>query len=236
MSFEDAITISYKITFDNGSEREFAVNLDSENLRLLHKDVVTPPWWAKLELDKCPNCTLDPAVHKDCPVAVNLGELIDFLKDLVSHSEVEVRVKDMNREFVKRAPLQGVSSSLMGIIMVTSGCPILNKLRPMVETHLPFSSWTETTYRVVSMYLFAQYFRYKAGQAPDWDLTGLVDIFSGIEVVNQNFCRRLDHVRTEDACVNAVNILSSLGSLTKMIISENDLAHWEGKFMEHYGG
>jgi len=229
------ISITYSMKFDSGLERAFTVVMDHETLDIIPRNPVEPPHWAGLEQCKCPNCTLDPALHSHCPIALNLHELIDFLSDLISYEEVDVTVESNERKYMKRTSLQSVASSLMGIIMVTSGCPILNKLRPMVETHLPFSTWEETTYRVVSMYLFAQYFNRKNGVEPDWDLNGLVSIFDDIEIVNQSFCRRLDLVRTEDSCVNAVNILSSLGTLTKMIITENDLAHWGDIFTAHYG-
>ncbi|MBI5696015.1 MAG: hypothetical protein HZC51_09810 [Nitrospirae bacterium] len=232
---EDSIGITYSLTFDDGRTKEFAVYMDPDTLDLIPSRDAAPPDWAELEFRKCPNCPLDTEVHRFCPVAVNMEELIEFLKDLMSHDEVEVTVTTRERRYMRRTSLQSVGSSLMGIIMVTSGCPVLNKLRPMVETHLPFSTWEETVYRVVSMYLFGQFFKHKNGVPADWDLNGLVEIFDGIETVNQSFCRRLDYIRTQDACVNAVNILSAMGSMTKMVVTDKDLSHWENIFMEHFG-
>ncbi len=65
----------------------------------------------------------------------------------------------------------------MGIYMVTSGCPVMGKLKPMVKFHLPFASGEETSYRMVTMYLLAQFFKYKNGKEPDWDLKNLVKIY-----------------------------------------------------------
>ena len=54
-------------------------------------------------------------------------------------------------------------SSLLGVIMTTSGCPIMAQLKPMVRFHLPFASLEETIFRMVSMHLVAQYLRHQDG-------------------------------------------------------------------------
>ena len=54
--------------------------------------------------------------------------------------------------------------SLIGIYMVTSGCPIMDKLRPMARFHLPFASTEETIYRAISTYLLGQYFLEQKGK------------------------------------------------------------------------
>jgi len=232
---DGSIGISYRITFDGGAEQLFTVRLNPDTLDILTQPSGPPPEWSALGFHRCPNCTLDSSKVPNCPCAVNMVELMDFLKDMLSHEEAEVKVETLNRDFTRRVSMQQVASSLMGIIMVTSGCPVLDKLRPMVETHLPFASWEETAYRYVSMYLFAQYFRRKNGIEPDWDLKGLSELFDDIETVNHAFYRRLDHVRTKDASVNAVTILSSMGAMTKMVIDDGGLSHWEDIFMEYYG-
>lgn len=232
---DDSIGISYRIIFDDGTEKLFQVKLDPDTLDLLADTGDTPPDWAVLDYHKCHNCTLDSAAHPHCPCAVNMVELIEFIKDMLSYTEANVSVLTNHREYKKRAPLQQVASSLMGIIMVASGCPVLSKLRPMVETHLPFASWEETAYRYVSMYMFAQYFRHKGGKDADLELTGLSKLFDDIEQVNMSFYNRLDSIRTKDASVNAVTILSSLGAMTKMVIDDGDLSHWEDIFMKYYG-
>lgn len=123
---DGAISISYRIAFDDGRTKEFVVCMDPDTLDIVPARESVPPEWARLELARCPNCPLDAAVHKDCPIAANMGDLIEFLKDLMSHDEVEVTVETRERRYMRRTSLQSVGSSLMGIIMVTSGCPVLN--------------------------------------------------------------------------------------------------------------
>jgi len=223
----DARFIRYSLKFDDGTVKDFAMNFDKDTLSLLPHENALPGEWTRLEFEKCPNCSLDPATHAHCPVALNLSELIVFIKDMISYEEVDVVVEVPERKYSGRVALQTASSSLIGIIMATSGCPVLDRLRPMVQTHLPFATWEETSYRVVTMYLFSQYFRYKEGGKPDWDLDRLVELFDEIELVNLSFSQRIEGIRKKDASVNAVAILSCFGSMTRMSVSENMFDHWK---------
>lgn len=233
----ETIYISYQIRLEGVAEKEFCVELDYDTLDLVSAPEGEPPEWTRLGFHRCRNCPLDDA-ESHCPVAVNLVDVIEFLKDLVSYEEADVRVETRERAYFARTTLQNVAGSLMGIYMVTSGCPILNKMRPMVETHLPFSSWRETVYRVVSMYIFAQYFLQKEGKTPNWDLRGLVDFYDQVQVVNVGFSERLNAIpfREGDASLNAVSILSSLASMASMTIQDDDLTHWRNIFMTSWGG
>jgi hypothetical protein len=61
--------------------------------------------------------------------------------------------------------------------------------------------------RVISMYLFAQYFLFRRGAKPDWAPENLVDIYRNVSILNRCFCSRLKNIGPEDGCVNAVIIL-----------------------------
>ncbi len=232
----EPINFVYDVKFDDGRQKRFTVRLDRDSLDLVSERPTDAPEWTALEFNKCPNCSLDPATSPRCPVAASLFDLIDFFKHSKSFEEVEVRIETEQRDYFKKVPLQTVASSLMGIYMVSAGCPILNKMRPMVETHLPFATWEETTYRVISMYMMAQYFMHKNGGAPDWDLSRLVEFFNEVYEVNNAFFNRLGAVRYEDgdANLNAVTILNAGVNITAMSIEADDLKHWEDIFMAHW--
>jgi hypothetical protein len=117
--------------------------------------------------------------------------------------------------------------------MVTSGCPILDKLRPMVDMHLPFMNRQETLYRMVTMYLLAQYFRAKKAQPAEWDLAGLTRLLGDIREVNVAFCERLNAIEIKDASVNALVILSTLGDFPSRLITKRELARLERIFSRH---
>ena len=126
--------------------------------------------------------------------------------------------------------MQQALSSLLGIYMVTSGCLVMDRLRPMVRFHLPFATLEETNYRVISMYLMAQYFRRKRGLRPDWELKGLVPIYEAIQTVNKSFLARLNELKGKDANANALVILDSFAGYVTFSINTDLLDEVEGLF------
>ncbi len=234
---QERIFFHYRFRFEGDIEATFVLNLDYDSLALVHDQPPTPPWWAKLTLNQCPNCSLDPNIVAFCPVAVNLSEPIHFLRELPSYEKVDVKVKARRRAYVVTTTLQSAYSSMMGIVMVTSGCPVLDKLRPMVETHEPLYDWLETTYKACSMYLMAQYFRSKNGMEPEWDFKGLARCYEEVQTVNFSFAKRLREVQAieGDAVFNAIGIWDTLGTVVQEVIEWQDLVHWERIFMAHWG-
>lgn len=214
----EALRLNYRFIFDDGKVKEFLVELDPDTLALRPPAGGEPPAWTRLESFACSNCPLDRAKHTHCPVAVNLGGLIEFFHDSISHTPVRLEIETADRTYSKRTTLQSGVSSLIGIYMPTSGCPILEKLKPMVRFHLPFATLEESKYRVISMYLVAQYLREKAGLPAERGLEGLVGIYEAIRVVNLNFCERLTALKVKDATLNAVSILDSFADFTTFSI------------------
>ena len=56
----------------------------------------------------------------------------------------------------------------------------------------------------MSMYLLAQYFLYRRGKTPDWELKNLVKTYDDIQIVNKSFFQRLSQIKTKDAMLNAL--------------------------------
>jgi hypothetical protein len=228
--------ITYKIKFDPQKERSFTVHLDWETLDVLQEPRDPLPEWTELGFHKCPNCPLDESLSQRCPIAVNLIDLIDFFKDFTSYDEVDVLIETEQRNYSQRTSLQNAAGSLVGIYMVSSGCPVLNKLRPMVMTHLPFQSWEETLYRFITMYLFVQYILFRNGREPDWELKRFTEFYQEIELVNQGFAERLNAIQFthSDVSISAVNILHSTGSMASMTIGDDDLEYWNKLILAHW--
>ncbi|KQC09513.1 MAG: hypothetical protein APR62_14085 [Smithella sp. SDB] len=202
----EKVIYNYKFKFKNGVEKEFNIELESNSLNLMKTDKESYPDWTKLSCFKCPNCTLNDK-YEFCPVAVNMVDVVDYFSNFASYEPVEVIVSAPERKYIKQVDLQHGVSSLIGIYMVTSGCPILEKLKPMVRFHLPFATIQETEYRAISMYLLAQYFLYQRGIEPDWDLKKLAETYENIRLVNESFCKRLRTVESRDASLNAIVVL-----------------------------
>jgi len=208
----------YRFTLPDGSVKEFAFQLDGTTLGFIHEPRAAYPEWARLSYSQCPNCPLKEDTHPNCPVAANLVEVVDFFQGAVSSDTVDLEIINETRTVTKRTSMSNGVSAIQGVINVTSGCPVLDRMRPMLRTHLPFSSIEETMYRTLTMYLMAQYFRHRRGLSADWDMDKLLDIFEDIRVVNRAFCQRLYAACTKDANVNALIHLDSFVELTNFAL------------------
>ncbi len=224
------IWIQYRFTSPQGRVHEFRVDLDPDTLGLIVKERDDYPEWTRLTHHQCTNCPLRPEDHPRCPVAANLMEVVEYFKGAVSYEQTEVEISTQNRTYRKRAPLQDGLSALVGIYMVTSGCPILDKLRPLVHSHLPFATLEETTYRAVAMYWLAQFFRKQQGKEPDWSLEGLASIYQEIVLVNRCFHKRILGVHVADAGLNALLQLDCYAQFTNMLLLRKNLGEIERLF------
>lgn len=229
----EIFSIDYQFKLNNGLQKQFSVRLKSPSFKLIGKKQHSYPSWTKLEYEQCPICPLNSTEHPHCPIAVNLIEVISFFKDYVSSDEVEIVISTKVREFHKFTSLQEGLSSIIGIYMVSSGCPVLDKLRPMVFTHLPFATPEETMYRAASMYLLAQYFLQKKGKKAEWELKGLVEIYANVNKVNYHFHKRLLSINPKDASLNALFHLNCFAALTTMSIADDCLEELESLFQAY---
>lgn len=196
--------IIYRFTFADGQEESFAMDFDPETMAYLPRGDSPAPDWARLDDNKCRNCTLKAADSPHCPVARNLAPVIARFADRISFEETDVSVVTEAREYRKRISLQKGVAAIFGLIMATSGCPVLDKLRPMAFFHLPMAEMGETRYRAITMYLFAQYFRERKGLRADWKLKGLEEIYADVGIVNRDFAQRLRAIDMKDANYNAL--------------------------------
>lgn len=224
------ITFDYEISFPDGHAQKFHIELAAESLALVPAPRETYPEWTKLSCFQCGLCPLDPQKHPRCPVAENLVEATEAFARNLSYKEVDVTIRTPSRNYQKNVALQNALRSLFGIYMATSGCPILDKLRPMVALHLPFASVTETAYRVFSMYALAQCFIQKQGGAPDWEFKNLGKIYQDVEAVNRAFHQRLVSAGFQDASLNAITNLNCYAQFTQMLLEPQGLERIERFF------
>ena len=199
------------------------------------KSILAGPEWAKLENFKCSSCSLEKSEYGGyCPVVLNLLDLVGSFQDSISFTEVDLSIQTKERSFFKETSLQIGLSSLMGIYMVTSGCPVMEKLKPMVRYHLPFATTEETMYRMITMYLLAQYFLNRKGISGDWDLIKLNKTFDEIQAVNQNFCAKLRNIVDKDAVLNALVKLNSSVNFMAFRLDMNILDEIEHHFNAYF--
>jgi hypothetical protein len=203
-------TITYVFQIDSGAEVRFDVDLNRSptggNL----------PDWTLLEKDQCPHCPLPATPGARCPAAADLVPLVERFSALASIGIADVRVVRSEYEVRKRTDTQTALSAMMGLILATSGCPILGRMRPLALTHLPFAGETETVYRIVAMHLLGCYLD-KA--APD--LKSLEALFADIDQLNLAFAKRIKRAIANDASINALVLLHSRNMMASLLIDEN---------------
>jgi hypothetical protein len=211
----------------------FDVILDAQTLRVQQPPLAKNPEWTKLNYHKCGNCPLKDDLEF-CPVAVSIAHLIDEFKFSTSFERTWVTVEAAERTYAQETSVQNGLSAILGIYMVTSDCPILDYLRPMVRFHLPFATATETVFHAVSMYLVAQYVRKQKGLEPDWTMEGLEQIYKEIGKVNKGMWNRLSHASSFDAIVNALILLSSFGEALRLSLKKDlqDILPFFKKYVE----
>jgi len=229
----EILKFQYKFQFENGEEKVFEVLLDGKTLDVIQSPLSNYPQWTKLEYQKCGNCPLKSDIEY-CPVAKSIAHLIEGFKFSTSYDKTWTIVESPERTYAQTTAVQNSLSAILGIYMTTSGCPILDKLRPMVRFHLPFATSNDTVYRAVSMYLIAQYFRKLKGLEPDWDIDGLVDIYTEIGKVNKGMWKRLSKASSYDANVNALIVLSAFGDAVRFSLKKDleNLSPFFSKYFE----
>ena len=202
-------TIRYKFKFSENEEQDFVVQMDPRTLDIVDDPQDSYPEWTRLKYQQCPNCPLNEREHDYCPIAKKLAGTVDFFCKPLEFKDVDLRVETPERIFSKKVGLKSAAVSLIGIYMATSGCPIMDKLRPMARHHLPLATTPETTYRSVSNYLIAQYLRALQGKEPDWELKNLGEIYDAIKIVNTHFRERLLKISSEDYALSAILTLDA---------------------------
>jgi ribonuclease BN (tRNA processing enzyme) len=232
---EDApLVFRYTFKFNDGTTKVLTVQLHPKTLELIQPVRPSYPPWTALPHCKCTHCPLRDEEHPTCPAATSFVEIVEHFGRFISTETVHVTIESDARTYVKRAPLPEAISSLMGLLMVTSGCPVMAKLRPMVRHHLPFATLEETKYRVLSMYLMAQYFAEQHGRPPDWGMHELPKLYEEVHRVNMEFFKRLSEMNIEDASLNAIVRLDTMADSVSFTLDQPTLEEFEELFRPHF--
>jgi hypothetical protein len=223
----EKIGIRYCFILPDGSEEVFNLQLDAQDLDLVGNSPDALPAWTILHFHQCPNCPLTADTHPNCPIAVNLVNIVKRFDRLLSHKEIHLDVVMEERSVSQDTTAQQGISSLMGLVMATSGCPHTAFFKPMARFHLPLASEEETTYRATSMYLLAQYFLKKEGQNADLELKGLREIYHNMHTINTAIAERLRGASETDSTLNAIVLLDMFALTVPHVIEESleDIRH-----------
>jgi hypothetical protein len=213
--------IQYTFKLPGGSAERIDLELDRETMQLTGNESEARPSWTKLEFHQCPNCPLNSEQYPYCPLALSLVRVVERFDGVLSHDTVQLEVVTEERTITQTTSAQRGISSLMGLVIATSGCPHTSFLRPMARFHLPLASREETTYRATSTYLLAQYLLKKEGWKADLELDGLAKIYRELGTINSKIAERLRSATTSDSSVNAIIVLDVYAKTVEMVIEES---------------
>ncbi len=218
--------ISIRYTFKVGKrpdrvEEVFNLHLDEKNLELQGNIPKVLPDWAKLDFCQCSHCPLNVREHPYCPLAANLVNIVRRFDSLFSYHEIHLVVTTKERTISQLTTIQRGVGSLMGLVIATSGCPHSAFFKPMARFHLPLANNQETIYRAASMYLLAQYFLRKKGKPVDWNLRGLEEIYTNIQVVNYTIAERLRAATKSDSVLNGLVELDIFAQTLSLVIEDS---------------
>lgn len=215
------VRIRYRFVLPDASRETFDLFFDANNFQILNPHPAPLPFWTELAFNQCENCPLKPADHPHCPVAVQLVAVIERLERLVSYDQVRVDVHTVERVVSQETTAQQALSSLLGLIMASSGCPRTEFLRPMARFHLPLASEHETIFRAAAAYALEQMLHMAGGAQPDVAFQGLKAAYEELHKVNRGIAKRISAAARNDPARNAVVLLDAYTTLLPNAIDQS---------------
>ena len=211
--------ITYQLQREDGSECRFEVDIERPDRReeLSQEE---HPEWTRLGNNQCPNCPFSTERYRYCPAALEIAAIAAQFADTTSIERTDVWVHTDERSYFKNTDMQSVLKSLFGLIMASSPCPILSRLKPLAHFHLPFASLQETIHRLVGTYFIKQYLQHNAGEKADWGLCGIEQLYRELKVVNLHLMKRIRLAFKEDASINAIQTFISIASIVEMGVDD----------------
>ena len=214
------INIEYRFRLAEDKQEIFTLQFDAQSMELIGHVPGNLPQWTRLDFNQCPNCSLTVQTHPHCPLSVSLIDIVARFDHISSYEKTHIDVITNDRRISMDSTAQAGISSLMGLMIATSGCPHTVFLRPMARFHQPLAGEEETLYRAASMYLLAQYFLQKEGKTPTCDFEGLDTIYKNIQWVNEGIAERLKYASSSDLSANAVTKLDSYAKVISCFVQD----------------
>ena len=212
-------SIEYLFNLPTGESHTFTVHLCNDD-KPVASVADNLPNWTKMTFMQCPNCPLSAKDTPYCPAAMDIHNVVDAFSSIMSHTEASIRVMTPQRTYHKACDVQTGLGALLGVIMATSGCPLLSRLKAMAHFHLPFATLDETIFRTVGAYLIQQYLIAGDGGTPDFKLKRLKTLYEELELLNSAMAQRLRNAAESDASVNAIVGFFSVSYLVRDSIDE----------------
>ena len=209
------MTVTYEFYVDDSNPKTMSVDPGRDASMT---PTGQPADWTRLDYCQCSNCPLDKSDTAYCPAAVDMEPVINAFSDQRAFQKITIRVQTEQRTYEKFTTVEEGLRSLLGLVMGSSACPHLARLKPMAMHHMPFSTSNEFIMRSVSLYLLQQYFNKRDGYDVDWDLEGLVERNEELQLVNHALWQRIHAICEQDSNLKALlNFFSMASSVTSSL-------------------
>ncbi|MFC1501628.1 DUF6901 family protein [Elusimicrobiota bacterium] len=175
--------IKYKFQIDNKSSKEFIVGENTQKQKAL-------PYWAKLEFNKCPKCSLEQ--YQFCPAINGNIELLEYFSNSKSYDEVKVIAENIE----KNTSLENALSSIFSVSMLASDCPVLGSFKNIACSFLPFLTYDVLLSSITGCDEFS-------------DNKSIIASIDGVRETLKILCRRIGSFSNGDANKNALTRLDS---------------------------
>jgi len=228
--------ISYCFKFGELRQEKIDLVIDLQTIEMINRPVQDLPEWTRLEFEQCPHCPYQRQEVSRCPVAVSLIDVVRRFEGVMSYDRVDLEVIMAERKTSQNIEAQKGISSLLGLLISTSGCPHTSYFKPMARYHLPLASSDETIFRATGMYLMAQYFLKKMGKRVDCDLQGLTRIYRNMHILNVSIAERMRSATRTDSSINAVIVLDIFTHTINFVIDDHlqEIQHLFEPYLEEY--
>lgn len=211
-------TIRYTLTFKNA--RSIACEIDTERTGSV-MDPSEAPEWTKLSHHQCSNCPLSADQRTHCPAALDIAKIVSRFSEVPSHEAVHVQADMLDRTHSRDTDVQTALHTVLGLMMATSECPVLSRMKGPARLHMPFATLDETLFRMVGAYFIGQYRSARQGAQADWSLRGLADFYEEVQTVNRHLKMRLDTMAGSDAHLNAIVSLMGMSMLVSFSLDQD---------------
>ena len=201
--------IRYSFAFANGCHADFEVDEQAPSAPTPRSSEGQPDWM-DLDTHRCAHCPFPRGKRVVCPAFDAIFPAVKTFDRCVSCETCDLTVDQNGVTHQAHTTAQNAVRSLIGLQLALSGCPTMNRLRPMARFHVPLSDADQTVFRVFGMHMLKQYLRQARGETPDWTLAGLQALYSDIHNVNGRLATRIRAASHEDASVNGLVILDAL--------------------------
>ena len=209
--------IRYTLSFDDATS--VACEIDTERTGSF-VDATAAPDWTRLEHQRCSHCPLSAQQHTHCPAALDIAKVVLCFAEAPSHKAVHVQVDMHERTHSRDTDLQTALHSVLGLMLSTSACPVLSRLRGLARQHVPFATLEETVFHMVGAHLIGQHLHTRPGEVPDRSLQGLVDLCAELQTVHHHLKLRLEALAGGDAHLNALVSLMTMTMLVGLSIEQ----------------